>query len=411
MDYPTTMHGTQAGKPLAEALPTEIKHEIFSYLTEDRKSLCSFAHVHRSWTDPAQYELFRRARITSPDCLKSALDILSSERSSHLGVAVGEWILSGKAPGSIAKSWLSAGETPGEWLPDPSLVPHLRSLRLEYWEPPRINPAFFDGMSKLTNLSELHLHNCTFRNTQVFADVLFHAKRIGTLTLSGVKWESLKGDFTPTVSHREHFVPLETLRIRNPRTDYGPLFRWFAKHVVSPRYLEVTMCDPENARHVGWYIQQAGYRLEEFVCGLCLPATDDPWEFDYLNLEDSRMLRTLSFDIYDSQPFYLHWVYKVLSSATVCPLQDVAFSLALRSRASLWSVPWEVIHSLFTTEWKKTLRHVAITHRSDWRFLEDATSAFVDRFPELAKRRKLSVFNVETEDSAATRPPHRRKAS
>ncbi|KAH9892807.1 hypothetical protein C8Q73DRAFT_791809 [Cubamyces lactineus] len=396
------MHRTS--KPLAEVLPAEIKHEIFSYLAEDRNALCRFAHVHRSWTDSAQYELFKNARITSPRGLRSALGILASEHSSHLRVAVSEWILRGKAPGSTARSWISLEDSPGEWLPHPSLVPRLRSLRFEHWDPPRIKPTFYDGLLKLTTLTELHLHNCAFKSSQTLADLLFYIPRLSSLTLFGVRWDGPRGDFMSSEWTTDRLLSLRTLRIRAPRADYGPMFRWLVQHnCVAVRHLEATMFDVENARHAGWYVQQLGLELEELVFGLCLPTTHDPWKFDQMSLGNNRNLRSLSFDIHDEQPFYSHWIYKVLGSASKCPLKTVAFSLALRSRDTLCSTPWEIIHETLTTGWKGTLRQVAVTHHADWRFMEDATPAFFAHFPELALRGMLSVYNVETEDSAATR--------
>ncbi|KAJ8468696.1 hypothetical protein ONZ51_g9479 [Trametes cubensis] len=396
------MHHTS--KPLAAVLPAEIKHEIFSYLAEDRISLCRFAHVHRSWTDSAQYELFKNARITSAHGLQSALGILASEHSSHLRYAVAEWTLRGKIPGSTARSWLSSEDAPGEWLPAPNLAPRLHSVRFQHWDPPRIKPSFFDRLFKLTSLTELHLHDCSFKSTQTLSDLFFYIPHLGSLTLFGVRWDGPRGEFTSSDWTADRPLNLHTLRIRTPRADYGPFFRWLVQHkCVGVRHLEVTMFDHQNARQAGWYVEKLGPGLEELVFGLCLPATGEPWAYDQMNLQNNRNLRSLSFDIHDAQPFFSHWIYKVLGSAAKSPLRTIAFSLSLLSRDVLFSTPWEVIHDALMTDWKGTLRQVAVTHHADWRFMEDAKPAFFERFPELARRGMLSVYNVETEDSAATR--------
>ncbi|KAI0334986.1 hypothetical protein GY45DRAFT_970853 [Cubamyces sp. BRFM 1775] len=389
------------------------KSRIFRHM-EDRTSLCRFAHLRARTSVATPANHYKSACITSNDDLVMALRFLRSGtlEAPSLCHAVVEWDINGRTPGGTTKYWLNSERaTPTRILPPQGLLPNLHTLRFHCWDwPLYIEPDFLSALRHMTTITQLHLHHCTFMLGECLSTILFNLPKLTELTLDSVRWGDPtpgygpQGEFTTVPSLAQRTLPLRKLRIRSPY-NYGPFFAWLVDHkCVKVRHLELTMFDSENGRHAAWYVQYLGSALETLVCGLCPPVQKQSPEDNWLFLQCNPRLRKLSFDIYDAQSHYANWIHKVLATASSCPLTTVAFALALGSRQTLWSQPWETVHGLLTTGWKSSLREVAITHHSHWQFVADAKPFFFARFPELAKRGILSVYNIETEDSIATRP-------
>ncbi|KAH9892808.1 hypothetical protein C8Q73DRAFT_791810 [Cubamyces lactineus] len=404
-------YSTMQHKPSTTPYTTEIIHKVFGDPAETYRSMSRFAHVGGRRTNVARP---KNVRITSAGDLEMALRILKSDTqiAAPLRSAVTEWDLNGRIPGRAAKFWLNQGDRAHpSLLPPPGVLPNLCALRIRSWNSQFVEQDFLSALHRLTTVTELHLHNCTFLSGEHFTAILFSLPSLTELTLDNVSWRDVdghpgqgsSGQFTSPFWCARYPLPLHTLRIRAP-CNSGPLFKWLVERkCVHVRHLELTMFDQDNARHAAWYVQHLGYALETLVCGLVLYAAKESPEGDWLHLQHNPNLRALSIDIYDAQPHYCNWIHKVLTSASRCPLESVAFALSLGYNELLWSEPWEIVHNLFTTYWRSTLREVAVTHYAQWQFVPDAEPLFRARFPELARRGILSVYNIETEESVDTK--------
>ncbi|KAI0655904.1 hypothetical protein C8Q70DRAFT_1057106 [Cubamyces menziesii] len=399
-------------EPVTTPIAPEAGREIFVSLEEARKSLCQFANTHSRSTGVVRPRYARSARITSTEDRETALRILSSNasRAAALHTYVVEWDIHGRVPGRAGKPWLKPGEkAPTSMLP-PRVLPNLCALRIRCWESQYIEKDFLGALYRLGGITELHLHHCTFKTSESLSAILFSLPELAELTLDSVTWSERKpgcgppDQFTSPPWCAKHALALRTLRIRSP-CNSGPFFRWLVEQkCVNVQNVELTMFDEDNGRYAAWYLQHLGNALQTLVCGLCPRASGRSPEGDWLHLHYNPNLRALSIAIYDALPHYSNWIHKALASATRCPLASVSFSLSLGHHETLWSKPWEAVHNLLTTNWTSTLREVAVTHHAHWQFVADATPLFTARFPGLAARGILSVYNVETEDSITTRP-------
>ncbi|KAI0356216.1 hypothetical protein OH77DRAFT_1423819 [Trametes cingulata] len=382
-------------KAIILTLPVEINQGIFSYL--DNKSLRSCALTCRRWTPSAQYILFGRARVSSPASVTTLVNVLG--KSAPLRVLVRDLTICGRLKESI-QCWISmSGNVHLETLfPSAVLLPRLRVLRFEYWDPVQLRPKFWARLRQFGGVSDLHLRCCHFYASSHIEDLLFSFPRLVSLTLDSVRWGGDREQmFVQRPGYHDRVLPLQRLSICNPY-EYGPIFQWLKLHrALSVRHLELIRFDFFNVQRAAVYVKEVGSSLESLTLGLYLPAWCNP-SARFIDLGHNESLHTLSLQVYDVSEDCVPWVNSVLVSAVELPLARIELSFTLDHRKTLWTDAWGAIRDTLTAYWRPTLREVVFTHHAVPGFLQDAAPLVVERFKELDERGVLSVV-VDVQDS------------
>ncbi|KAI0633351.1 hypothetical protein C8Q77DRAFT_782588 [Trametes polyzona] len=375
------------------ALPAEIHQLIFSYL--DYTALRQCALTCRRWTPSVQYILFRSARVSSSTAAHNFARTL--RESPALRTRVLELTICGKLRDAV-QPWICGKIDPIALLPGTTLLPRLRTLRLEFWDRVHFTAKFWTHLARLKTVVALHLRCCHFQSSTHIEDLVFAFPRLESLALDAVRWS---GDRDRVFARREQYndrkLELRKLYICNPY-EYAPVFQWLIAHrCVNVRHLELVRFDVFNIRSAAAYVTMLGPVLESLTFGIYLPAACDP-SARRLDLTQNTSLRSLSLQIYDVDGHSVRWVNSVLVSAIELPLARVALALTLDNGKTLWRGAWNAIHGALTAYWRPTLREVQFTHHAVPGFLKDVGPVFAERFPELVKREVMSVV-VDTQDA------------
>ncbi|KAI0645430.1 hypothetical protein C8Q79DRAFT_692734 [Trametes meyenii] len=375
------MHEHSMYQPsMASTLPAEIYHVVFSYL--ERPALLSCALSCRRWALLAQYTLFRNVAVYTQDSLDSLLHTLRT--SPHLRSLVQEYTIVGRRPQrGETWSWINLVLDPGDLLPSPELLPHLRAFRFEYWDSVQLSYRFRQTLRLFKRVTEVTLRCCRFSSSCDMEDIALSFPRLDTFTLDSVRWE---GDGERVrVGRPERLsnpLRLKRLRICNPY-EYEEVFQWLKSHnCFAVRRLELLHFDVHNMRAAAAYVKELGGVLESLTVGLALPLQCDP-STHWLDLSGNTNLRALGLQICDVSEHYVSWVCGVLVSGMHTPLARIAISFTLDYGSSLGTAMWGAIHAALTMYWHPTLREVAFTHHAVPCFLQDAEPFIRRRFWEL----------------------------